>query len=92
VEVVPFGWEQTLGRLEKLGAKAALRLKADGTPYITDGGHYIVNYWFGAMRETREVAGAIDHIVGVVEHGLFIGFAAEVIVGGADGAKRLSRA
>jgi ribose 5-phosphate isomerase A len=92
VEVVPFGWEQTLGRLETLGTKAALRLKPDGMPYLTDGGNYIVNCWFGAMTDAREVADAIDHIVGVVEHGLFVGFATEVLVGGADGVKVLSQA
>jgi ribose 5-phosphate isomerase A len=92
VEVVPFGWKQTLAKLGTLGAKATLRLKEDGTPYVTDGGHYIVNCWFGAMKEPREVADAMDHIVGVVEHGIFIGFATEVLVGGADGVKELKRA
>jgi ribose 5-phosphate isomerase A len=91
VEVVPFGWEKTLARLAALGAKAELRSGADGTPYITDGGNYIVNCGFGAMKNAREVADAVDHIVGVVEHGIFIGFASEVLVGGADGVKQLSR-
>ncbi|MGC1661132.1 MAG: ribose 5-phosphate isomerase A [Candidatus Acidiferrales bacterium] len=91
VEVVPFGWEQTLGRLGKLGAKVVLRLKADGTPYVTDGGHYIINCGFGAMANPREVASELDHVVGVVEHGIFIGYATDVIVGGKNGVTEMHR-
>ena len=47
VEVVPFGWRSAARKLEALGAKTTLRTGADGKPFVTDGGHYIVDCAFG---------------------------------------------
>lgn len=87
VEVVPFGWQATERKLKQLGANPKLRLGADKRPYITDGGHYIVDCAYGRMRAPKEVAHHLDHVVGVVEHGLFLGYASQVFVGGPDGVK-----
>lgn len=87
VEVVPFGWQATERKLKQLGANPKLRLGADKKPYVTDGGHYIVDCAYGPMRAPKEVAHNLDHVVGVVEHGLFLGYASKVIVGGPDGVK-----
>src|ERR1700678_2272630 len=91
VEVVPFGWEATQKKLEKLNARPALRLGADGKPYITDGGHYILDCSFGAMSDPKETAHHLDHVVGLVEHGLFLKFATEAVIAGADGIKVLKK-
>jgi len=87
VEVVPFGWQATEQKLKQLGANPTLRLAADKKPYVTDGGHYILDCAYGPMRAPKDVANDLDHVVGVVEHGLFLGIAAEVFVGGAKGVK-----
>jgi ribose 5-phosphate isomerase A len=87
VEVVPFGWQATERKLKQLGANPVLRLEADKKPYVTDGGHYIVDCAYGPMRTPKEVAHHLDHVVGVVEHGLFLGYASQVFVGGRDGVK-----
>jgi ribose 5-phosphate isomerase A len=76
VEVVPFGWETTARRLEALGARPQRR-----SGFITDGGHYILDCLFPAMGDARNLARALDGVVGVVEHGLFIGMTSEAIVG-----------
>ncbi len=89
VEVVPFGWRATARRLEALGAKAELRSGPDGKPYITDGGHYIVDCKFGAIADPSKLDGELNPIVGVVEHGLFLHMATQVIVAGQDGIKVL---
>jgi ribose 5-phosphate isomerase A len=91
VEVVPFGWRVTAGRLEKLGGKPELRTNSDGSPFVTDGGHYILQCNFGAMENPAAIAEKLDRIVGVVEHGLFIGMAAEVRLGGPAGVTTLWR-
>ena len=91
VEVVPFGWEATERQLQALKANPVLRLGADGKPYITDGGHYIVDCAFGPMPNPAKVARELDEVVGVVEHGLFLGFAEQVFVGGPGGVKILKR-
>jgi ribose 5-phosphate isomerase A len=87
VEVVPFGWQATEQKLKQLGANPTLRLTAEKKPYVTDGGHYILDCGYGPMASPKEVAHHLDHVVGVVEHGLFLGIAREVFVGGADGVK-----
>jgi ribose 5-phosphate isomerase A len=85
VEVVQFGWEATERKLRQLNGNPSLRLGADRKPYVTDGGHYIFDCAFGPMENPKEVAHHLDHVVGAVEHGLFLGFAREVIVGGRAG-------
>jgi ribose 5-phosphate isomerase A len=85
VEIVPFGWEATERKLRDLGAHPSMRLTADRKPYVTDGGHYIMNCAFGPMDDPNEIAQQLDHVVGVVEHGLFLGFATEAIVAGRGG-------
>lgn len=91
VEVVPFGWEATQRKLQSAGANPTLRTNSDGKPYVTDGGHYIMNCAFGPMDNPKEVADRLDHIVGVVEHGLFLRFATEALIAGRSGLQTLKK-
>lgn len=90
VEIVPFGWEATERKLRDLAANPSLRM-AGQKPFITDGGHYIMNCAFGPMDDPKEIANQLDHVVGVVEHGLFLDFATEARVAGPDGVKILKK-
>src|ERR1700691_983009 len=89
VELIPFGWHVAARKLEALGAKVALRSGSDGKPYVTDGGHYIVDCAFGPIASPAKLESELNNTVGVVEHGLFLGMAAQVIVAGQDGVKVL---
>lgn len=89
VEVVPFGWQATSKRLRKLGADPKPRINSDGQFYITDGGHYILDCEFGTRRAAEVLERELDSVVGLVEHGLFLGMTTEVIVGAAEGLKFL---
>jgi ribose 5-phosphate isomerase A len=91
VEVVPFGWEATQRKLQALGARPSLRLRGDGQPYVTDGGHYILNCAFGPMENPQEIADRLDHVVGVVEHGIFVDLATEALVAGCDDVRVLKK-
>lgn len=91
VEIVPFGWEATAKRLEELGAHPKLRTNPDGSAYVTDGGHYIVDCALGPIPSPSDLATELDAVVGVVEHGLFIGLASEVLIGTEAGIDRLNR-
>lgn len=84
VEVVKFGYELTLRKLRALGCEPKLRV-ADDQPYVTDNGNYIVDCHFGSIPDSAELHQAINGIPGVVENGLFIGMASQVIVGYRDG-------
>lgn len=83
IEVAPFGWQATARRLQDLGARPHRR------EFITDNGNYILDCAFDPIQDPESLADALDHIAGVVEHGLFIGLATEVHVGMPSGVQVL---
>jgi len=89
VEVVPFGWQATARKLLDLGATPTLRRNPDGEPFISDGGHNILDCRFGAIISPDSLAKELDHVVGLVEHGLFVGLTSEVRVAGTAGVRVL---
>lgn len=92
VAVVPFGWQGTAGRLSRLGATVALRHRGSSpAPFVTDDGHYVLDCRFGPIRDPHRLASEIKSVVGVVEHGLFLGLAERVVVAGSEGVRVLER-
>ena len=91
VEVVPFGWHATVRRLRSLVTSLERRTASDGSPFITDGGHYILDCVCGGIEDPEDLQRQLDGTVGVVEHGVFLGLASRVIVGGAHGVRVLQR-
>jgi ribose 5-phosphate isomerase A len=90
VEVIPFGWHSQRRFLESLGARVTVRQQHDGTPFRTDQGNLILDCAFGPIPQPKELAAQLDARTGIVEHGLFLGLATEVIVAGADGVRHLT--
>jgi ribose 5-phosphate isomerase A len=83
VEVVPFGWRALLGRFQSIGAVPELRKGGDDAPFVTDGGHYIIDCVFpDGIADAQSVEDRLRSFTGVVETGLFIGMATTVIVAG----------
>jgi ribose 5-phosphate isomerase A len=91
VEVVLFGWRTQAAYLESLGAKPVLRLTDAGTPFETDQGNLILDCDFGPISNPAQLAVKLEGRAGVVEHGLFLGLATEVIVAGTEGIRRIKR-
>lgn len=92
VEVVPFGWSTHLPFFESLGAEPTLRLAEGGEPYVTDGGHYIVDCRFPrGIKESAALARALARRPGVVEDGLFLRMAHVAVIAGAGGVRLLRR-
>lgn len=92
VEVVPFGWRATARRIAALGAEPVLR-EHDGGAFVTDNGNFVLDCGFGPILAPADLHQRLKLLPGVVETGIFAGFADLVIVGGADGRLReLSRA
>jgi len=90
VEVVRFAWPQTRQRLLELVPAATLRVAADGAPVVTDEGHYLLDCAV-PDGDLAALAGAVKATLGVVEHGLFLGMADEVLLGRTDGSVRILR-
>ena len=86
VETVPFSWESQAAFLEGLGAQATLRMD-EGQPYQTDQGNMILDCRFGPIEDAAALARALEARAGIVEHGLFIGMASDVVVAGLDGVR-----
>jgi len=73
-----------------LSGPVTLRMTGD-QPFVTDGGHFILDASFGRIPDTRALSTALHAIPGVVEHGLFVGMADEVLVAGAGGIATMVR-
>ena len=80
VEVVPFASEFVRTHLANLGASVTLR-SVGGEPFITDHSNHILDAAFGKALRPIEIAGAIDAIPGVMEHGLFLSEIDTVVIG-----------
>jgi ribose 5-phosphate isomerase A len=91
IEVTQFGWQVTARHLSSLGATPSLRRDPGGAAFKTDGGNFILDCAFKLPVDGAALAERLDHVVGVVEHGLFIGIASEVHVAEPDGVRVLKR-
>jgi len=89
VEVAQFGWQSTARRLAALGPEPVARVDSEGRMFVTDGGNFILDCAFGAIESPAELQARLDATVGVIEHGLFIGLASQVVVGDPSGVQIL---
>lgn len=93
IEVVSFGLAATRRHIERafkeLGLAGTIRLRGDSSPFVTDGGHYILDCSLGAIAEPERLSAILSPIPGIVEHGLFIGLARAAIIAGAEGVEVL---
>ncbi|MFO1183688.1 MAG: ribose-5-phosphate isomerase RpiA [Bauldia sp.] len=95
IEVVPFGVAATRAKVEKLAGKiglsgaVTLRGKSPAAPFMTDGGHYILDASFSLIRDPEALAAGLKTIPGVVEHGLFLGLASVAIIARGERIERL---
>ena len=91
VEVVQFGWEVHGPFMESCGADPVLRVGPDGEPMVTDNGNYIIDCHFASgIDDAAGFERAIHARAGVVESGLFLGMATEVLVSGSTGVRTLT--
>jgi ribose 5-phosphate isomerase A len=91
VEVVEFGWRAQARYLGTLGARVRLRLDGAGAPFRTDERHLILDCTFGPIERPHELAKRLEARAGIVEHGLFLGVATDVLIATSGGIRHLSR-
>jgi ribose 5-phosphate isomerase A len=91
VEIVRFGARATTKMVEMMAGDVGcpgeirVRLAADGTPFLTDGGNLILDLHLSRIAEPDVLAEMLRLIPGVVEHGLFLGLADAAIIAGPKG-------
>ena len=81
IEVIPFAQSLIKGEVEALGAAIKLRQSRDGSPYVTDEGHHVLDCTFGEITDPPALADKLLGIPGVVEHGLCIDRAEMALIG-----------
>ncbi len=91
VEVIPFARPTEECFLSEIGAQVSLRKNDDGTPYRTDQNNMILDSDFGPLEDPNDVAARLNERAGIVEHGLFLALATDVLVARQEGVEHLTR-
>jgi ribose 5-phosphate isomerase A len=97
IEVARFGLGATMQAIEKAiaalqsGGPLRLRRGGDGHAFVTDGGHWIVDAALSRIDDPKALAHALADVPGVMEHGLFIGYAEIALIAGPDGVRVVER-
>lgn len=91
VEVIPFGWESHDNFFAAMGAKPILRLTDSGIPFTTDEGNFIIDLHLGGIANVNSLAEDLKSRAGIVEHGLFINIATDLIVASEDGIEHITK-
>lgn len=82
LEVLPLAITPVMKAVEQLGGKPELRMaiKKDG-PVITDQGNMIIDAKFEAIDNPAELEKILNNIPGVLDNGLFVGVADQILIG-----------
>ncbi|HTF48836.1 MAG TPA: ribose-5-phosphate isomerase RpiA [Pseudonocardia sp.] len=90
LEVLPFGWVSSQRLIRELLADTGYpdgpleRRVRNGELVVTDSGNYLLDAHLGAVHDPGALATALNQIPGVVENGLFVGIADQVVLGHPD--------
>jgi ribose 5-phosphate isomerase A len=91
VTIIPFGLASIRNALRDLGLSGVVRRNFDGEIFQTDGGGVLLDIQM-PQRDPEELAKELDQVVGVVDHGLFLDEADDILVETKNGdVKRLTR-
>ncbi|MBB64196.1 MAG: ribose 5-phosphate isomerase A [Waddliaceae bacterium] len=86
VEIVPFGYKQTIRAMKAKGYKGNLRQQNDGDLYHTDNGNYLIDLQFPDLcHDAEKTHQNLISIPGVVETGFFFNLVSQVYIGHEDG-------
>ena len=91
VEVIPFSWGAQARFLMALGATVTLRRNSAGQILTTDQGNYTLDCQFGPISDAPALAKQLSERAGIVEHGLFLDLATDLILASKTGVQHLQR-
>jgi ribose 5-phosphate isomerase A len=90
VEIIRFGWRQTLREVHAMAGPAELRITAS-KPFITDNGNYILDIRTGPISDPAGLESALEALPGVAACGLFIDRTDIVVSAGVESVEILRR-
>ncbi|MGD8521384.1 MAG: ribose-5-phosphate isomerase RpiA [Desulfobacterales bacterium] len=91
IEVIPFASYTEEKFLTALGGVVTVRKVDDDTPFKTDQNNLILDTNFGQMTDPYNLAAKLNERAGIMEHGLFLGLATDVIVAAEGKVRHLKR-
>jgi ribose 5-phosphate isomerase A len=91
IEIMQYGYTSNVRFLTLLGGEVSLRTKANGDPFVSDNGNWIVHARFGPIDDLVWLARQLERRAGIIEHGLFLGMASDLIVASVDGVRHTVR-
>jgi ribose 5-phosphate isomerase A len=91
VEVIAFAQALVAKKIAALGATVKIRKLRDGSLYVTDEGHRILDCDFGEIPDPPQLAWTLQNIPGVAGHGLFVDMATVVLIATGDQLLELRR-
>ncbi len=77
-EITTFGWKRTVSQLSMFGR--AKLVEVDGKPKKTESGNYLTVVECDPSFSLEELENETKHIPGVLETGLFLGYADKVLI------------
>jgi ribose 5-phosphate isomerase A len=95
IEINRFGLSATRRAVELVASRhqaqgaVKLRLTALAEPFVTDGGHLILDALFGRISNPEALSSDLHDVPGVVEHGLFLKLCHRAYVAGPDGVQTI---
>lgn len=92
LEVYPISMRPVIIRLRKMGVSANIRVGTGKLgPVITDNGNMIIDADFGEIEDPVKLDHRLHTIPGVLETGLFIGYADKAYIGEREGVETIKR-
>jgi len=85
VEVLPGALNLVLRTLNERGYQPQLRLTDRKTTFVTDNHNYLLDLHLGAIPDPEKLDAELHLIPGLLETGLFLGLAHQVIMGQGEG-------
>ncbi len=79
IEVMRFGLASVTARLKAIGLEGPVRQK-EGKDYVTDNGNLVIDAGLPATKSPEEFGALLDAMEGVIDHGLFLTEADEIII------------
>jgi len=91
IEVVPFAHKTEQLFLESISGSVSLRVDDSKAPYLANRNNYILDTDFGPISDPGGLVARLNARAGIIEHGLFLGLASDVIVAAAKDIRHLKR-
>jgi ribose 5-phosphate isomerase A len=95
IEVNRFGLAATRRLVEEVaklhGAEGDVMLRGAASPFVTDGGHLILDAFFGRISRPEALSNDLLAIPGVVQHGLFLDMCSKAYVATPNGVETFQR-